>query len=66
MSSDIIVPELTQNALSLLVVLSQSAKLRCAIINTPIRSDLKALKNHNDEKIKELAEKTIQLLEQVA
>ncbi|XP_015918634.1 rap1 GTPase-GDP dissociation stimulator 1 [Parasteatoda tepidariorum] len=63
MGSDIIVPELTQNALSLLVVLSSSAKLRPVINATPIRSDLKALKNHNDEKIKELAGKALQLLE---
>ncbi|GFR22241.1 rap1 GTPase-GDP dissociation stimulator 1 [Trichonephila clavata] len=63
MGGDIIVPELTQNALALLVVLLCSAKLRSAVNSTPIRTDLKALKNHNDEKIRDLAGNALQMLE---
>ncbi|GFS60506.1 rap1 GTPase-GDP dissociation stimulator 1-A [Trichonephila inaurata madagascariensis] len=63
MGGDIIVPELTQNALSLLVVLLCSAKMRSAVNSTPIRTDLKALKNHNDEKIRDLAGNALQMLE---
>ncbi|GIY16755.1 rap1 GTPase-GDP dissociation stimulator 1-A [Caerostris darwini] len=60
---DIAVPELTQNALSLLVVLMCSAKLRNLVNNTPIRTNLKALKNHSEKKIRDLASNAIQMLE---
>ncbi|CAL1295263.1 unnamed protein product [Larinioides sclopetarius] len=63
LAGDIIVIELTQNALSLLVVLMCSAKLRNAVNSTPIRTDLKVLKNHNDKKIRDLASNAIQMLE---
>ncbi|KAG8191884.1 hypothetical protein JTE90_019819 [Oedothorax gibbosus] len=66
-SGDTTVSELIQNALTLLLVLLGSDKLKSAFTSTvPIQKDLKALKNHSDAKIKDLAGNALKMLEQKA